>query len=466
MTPGGGRNGGGRLVVVSNRLGDPSRPAKGGLAVALNGALNELGGIWMGWSGETTDDEVVDIDRLKQRDLGHVLIAGVDIDATDYALYYEGFANSVLWPAFHGRQDLMQPEPQALAAYVRVNALFARLLADLVAPDDTIWIHDYHLIPLAEELRKLGVGNRIGFFLHIPMPPSQLMSAIPGHEGLVRNLFHYDLVGFQTHADVVNFSLYTQRVLDMEPREDGRLHAFGRTMTARAFPIGIDVEQFRDLLGSEEAQELVGRVGRTTAGRNLIAGVDRLDYSKGLPERLRIFERLLEKYPENDRETTLVQIASPTRENVDAYADIRDELDRLSGHVNGRFATIDWTPIRYIFRHVERARLAGLYSISRVGLVTPLRDGMNLVAKEFVAVQDDSDPGVLVLSEFAGAAEEMVEAILVNPHDIEATADAVQRALTMPLAERRERNAALRDRVEKGDVVAWSRDFLGALAVA
>ena len=455
---------GGRLVVVSNRLGDPSRPAKGGLAVALNGALNDLGGIWMGWSGKTTTGEVADDDRLDIRDIGHVLIAGVDIDAGDYAGYYEGFANSVLWPLFHGRLDLMDPQPDHLEAYRRVNALFARQLAGLLEPDDTLWVHDYHLIPLAEELRNLGVENRIGFFLHIPMPPSQLMAAVPGHEGLIRNLFHYDLVGFQTHADVVNFSLYTQRVMDMEPREDGRLEAFGRRMQVRAFPIGIDVEEFRELLDTEESRELVSRVGPTTAGRNLIAGVDRLDYSKGLPQRLRVFERLLEKYPEHDRQTTLVQIASPTRENVDAYAEIRDELDRLSGHVNGRFATIDWTPIRYIFRHVERARLAGLYSISRVGLVTPLRDGMNLVAKEFVAVQDDADPGVLVLSEFAGAAEEMTEALLVNPHDIESTADTVQRALTMPLAERRERHAALSRRVERGDVVTWSRAFLDALA--
>ena len=462
--PSSGREASGRLVVVSNRLGDPSRPAKGGLAVALNGALNELGGIWMGWSGETTTGEVSDADRLDVRDTGKVLIAGVDIDAADYAGYYEGYANSVLWPLFHGRQDLMEPQPDYLAAYGRVNALFARQLAGLIRPDDTVWVHDYHLIPLAEELRKLGVENRIGFFLHIPMPPSQLMAAVPGHEALIRNLFHYDLVGFQTHADVVNFSLYTQRVLAMEPQEAGPLRAFGREMHARAFPIGIDVDQFRDLLLTEESRELVSRVGSTTAGRNLIAGVDRLDYSKGLPERLRVFERLLEKYPENDRQTTLVQIASPTRENVEAYADIRDELDRLSGHVNGRFATIDWTPIRYIFRHVERARLAGLYSISKVGLVTPLRDGMNLVAKEFVAVQDDDDPGVLVLSEFAGAAEEMTEALLVNPHDIESTADTVQRALTMPLAERRERHRVLRERVERGDVVAWSRAFLDALA--
>ena len=453
-----------RLVVVSNRLGDPSKPPQGGLAVALNGALNEIGGVWLGWSGETyAPDETPAEGGLHVREIGNVTVAGLDIGAEDYADYYEGFANSVLWPAFHGRIDLIDPQHDFAEAYARVNRLFAEKLVGLIEPDDVIWVHDYHLIPLAMELRRLGVENRIGFFLHIPLPPSQILSAVPDHARLVEGLFHYDLVGFQTHADVVNLHLYTQRVLHQDPTDGDRLGAFGRHTVARAFPIGMDVPEFRALLDSDESKELVKRIGGTTIGRRLIAGVDRLDYSKGLPERLRIFGRLLAEYPENQGLTTLVQIAAPTREKVAAYNEIREDLERLSGQVNGRFGTIDWTPIRYINRLVPRARLAGLYSIAKVGLVTPLRDGMNLVAKEYVAVQPDDDPGVLVLSEFAGAAEEMTAALLVNPHDVESTADALQRALHMPVEERRERHEALKRVVEDGDVVTWSRAFLAAL---
>ena len=453
----------GRLVVVSNRLGDPSKPASGGLAVALNGALNEIGGVWLGWSGETYAADAPPENDLHVREAGIVTIAGLDIEAGDYADYYEGYANSVLWPAFHGRVDLIEPQPQAAAAYDRVNALFAERLVGLLKPDDTVWVHDYHLIPLASHLRRLGVTNRIGYFLHIPWPPSQVMQAIPDHQHLVEGLFDYDLVGFQTHADVVNLHLYTQRVLDQDPTDGEWLGGFGKRTMVRAFPIGMDVDEFRALLDSEESRELVQRIGTTTAGRRLIAGVDRLDYSKGLPERLRIFERLLERYEELHREVSLVQIASPTREKVEAYADIRDELDRISGQVNGRFGMIDWTPIRYICRHIPRARLAGLYSIARVGLVTPLRDGMNLVAKEYVAVQPPDDPGVLVLSEFAGAAEEMTDALLVNPHDIDGTAEAVRRALDMDLDERLERHEKLVRIVEDGNVVVWCGTFLDVL---
>lgn len=455
-----------RLVVVSNRLGDPSKPPQGGLAVALNGALNEIGGVWLGWSGETYDGEAPDdvrADDLHVREEGPVTVAGLDIAAQDYADYYEGFANSVLWPAFHGRIDLIEPQGDYADAYARVNRLFAEHLVGLLRPDDVIWVHDYHLIPLGVELRRLGVENRIGFFLHIPLPPSQILSAVPDHAQLVEGLFHYDLVGLQTHADVVNLHLYTQRVLDRDPTDGERLGAFGRHTVARAFPIGMDVAEFRALLDSEQSRELVGRIGGTTIGRQLVAGVDRLDYSKGLPERLRAFGHLLEAHPENQGLTTLVQIAAPTREKVAAYNEIRAELEQLSGQVNGRYGTIDWTPVRYINRLVPRARLAGLYSIAKVGLVTPLRDGMNLVAKEYVCVQPDDDPGVLVLSEFAGAAEEMTAALLVNPHDVEGTADSLQRALEMPLDERLERHAALKRVVEEGDVVTWSRAFLAAL---
>ena len=454
-----------RLVVVSNRLGDPSKPPSGGLAVALNGALNAQGGIWLGWDGEISDGPT-DGNGLTVRTAGKVTLAGMALSRKQYDAYYIGYSNCVLWPAFHHRTDLIDTDPAFLDAYRETNRNFAMELIKLINADDLVWVHDYHLIPLAAELRAMGADNKIGFFLHIPVPPSQIMSAIPDHEWLMRSMFSYDLLGFQTEADLTNFRLYAERQLGIAQEDTEHVSAFGRKVKARAFPIGIDVDQFRDLLKRPEAIELRERLTVRSAGRRWITGVERLDYSKGLPDRMKIFRRLLEKYPENIERATLVQIAAPTRETVDAYAEIRHELEGLSGSINGEFGTIDWTPIRYIHRPVARANLASLFSISKVGLVTPLRDGMNLVAKEFIAVQPDDDPGVLVLSEFAGAAEQLTEAVIVNPYDTENAADQVQRALVMHIDERRERQAALRAKVEEGNVVAWCNSFLRQLRAA
>lgn len=451
-----------RLIVVSNRMGDPRKPAKGGLAVALNGALNAVGGIWMGWSGNITETAHGE-GKVHTVEDGKITLVGVDLNQDEYDGYYLGYSNSVLWPAFHHRMDLIESDQQALSAYKSVNRTFAHRLVGFLKETDIIWVHDYHLIPLAAELRAMGVKNKIGFFLHIPMPPSQIFSAIPDYEWLMRTMFSYDLLGFQTKADVMNFKLFAERRMDIEPNDTDQITAYGRAVTARAYGIGVDVEQFQNLLETEEARELTTRLAVKSKGRKWICGVERLDYSKGLPDRLKIFRRLLEKYPENRGRSTLVQIAPPTREAVEAYSDIREELEQLSGAVNGEFATIDWTPVRYIHRHVPREQLSGLFSISKVGLVTPLRDGMNLVAKEYVAVQPEADPGVLVLSEFAGAAEEMTEALLVNPYDIEGTADKLQQALAMPLEERKERQSALLKRVVDGDVVTWCNRFLDEL---
>jgi trehalose 6-phosphate synthase len=452
-----------RLIVISNRLGDPSKPPSGGLAVALNGALNALGGVWMGWSGTISDTAKSDGDVHTQQ-AGKVTLVGVDMNKAEHDGYYLGYSNSTLWPAFHHRMDLVENHQKDFDQYCMVNRTFAQHVAKFIEPDDVIWVHDYHLLPLAQELRSMGVTNKIGFFLHIPFPPSQIVTAIPGSEWWMEAMFSYDLIGFQTKADATNFRLYAERQLHEDiGGETDTVTGFGQSVRVRDFPIGIDVEQFRALLTHEEAIELRERLEVRSSGRRWITGVERLDYSKGLPERLKIYRQLLHKYPENQGTTSLVQIAPPTREQVEAYADIREELELLSGAVNGEFATIDWTPVRYIHRQVPRTRLAALFSISRVGMVTPLRDGMNLVAKEFVAVQDDDDPGVLVLSEFAGAAEQMKDALLVNPYNIEHTADALQRALHMPLDERKERHASLKKVVEEGDVVTWCRDFLEAL---
>jgi trehalose 6-phosphate synthase len=456
----------GRLVVVSNRIGDPRKPAAGGLAVALGDALSGTDSLWFGWSGRIAKTS----GHLQQRQIGLLRLATVDLDQADHDSYYLAHSNEALWPSFHSRLDLAKFDPAALAGYARVNKLFAQTLAPLLRPDDVIWVHDYHLIPLAEELRLLGCAQRIGFFLHIPLPPPSQMTAIPGHEALMRAMFAYDLVGLQTQSDVQHFTHYAieeakARTL-ATPASGQRFAAFAREVSVRAFPIGIDVAAFQQMLTQREAQETMQMLDQQYAHRRLLIGVDRLDYSKGLPRRFRAFLELLDKYPENRMSATLIQIASPTREALHAYADIRHELERLAGAINGQYGELDWMPVRYLNRTFARKRLPGVYRKARVALVTPLRDGMNLVAKEYVAVQDGDDPGVLVLSRFAGAAETMVEALIVNPYDIPATARAIDQALHMPLAERRERHAALLAGITRDDALNWRESFLTALAAA
>jgi trehalose 6-phosphate synthase len=348
--------------------------------------------------------------------------------------------------------------------YKRVNARFASELAKLIEPDDVIWVHDYHLMSLAAELRAHGITQRIGFFLHIPFPPPEMLHAIPMHDWLVEVLFQFDVLGFQTAADVSNFRRFVEdqlggRVLDR------RMRAFNRTVYAGDFPIGIDVDAFRASARTQNATMQIDRLNRRFLDRTHIIGVDRLDYTKGLPERLKAFRRLLELYPEyhRNKSVTLMQIAPPTRIEVEAYANIRTELEGLSGAINGEFGDFDWTPVRYIHRSVERDTLAALFKGSQVGLVTPLRDGMNLVAKEYVAAQEECDPGVLILSRFAGAAEDLVEALIVNPYDIDDMAHAMATALRMPLPERQERHAALLARVRARDVRSWRESFLEVL---
>jgi trehalose 6-phosphate synthase len=450
----------GRLVVVSNRVADPRKPGAGGLAVAMAEALKSSGGLWFGWSGRVTDGSG---GKLGEQRAGEVTLATMDLSRADYDAYYLGYSNGVLWPVFHYRLDLADFEAADIEGYRRVNRLMAHKLFPLLRPDDVIWVHDYHLIPLAAELRAMGCGQRIGFFLHIPLPPRTLVAAIPQHGWLMRSLLAYDLVGLQTQLDAEHFAAYVEREAGGQRQGEDRFHAYGRTVRARAFPIGIDVDEFQAMARGTESTETLATMRKLYGHRQLLVGVDRLDYSKGLPQRIRAFRRLLEAYPENRNSATLVQVAAPSREDVDAYADIRQQLESLCGGVNGDFGELDWMPVRYIRRAVARKRLPGLFAASRVALVTPLRDGMNLVAKEYVAAQDPEDPGVLVLSHFAGAAEQMGDALLVNPYDTAGTADAIQQALRMPLEERRARHRRLLAGIRAFDVHWWARSFLATL---
>ena len=432
--------------------------------MALGDALVKTGGLWFGWSGTIVDGGTPGEGQLHTTHAGNITLATVDLCREDHDSYYLGYSNGVLWPVFHYRLDLADFDAGYIGGYRRVNRLLAQKLMPLLKPDDVIWVHDYHLIPLAAELRAMGCKNRIGFFLHIPLPPPLILAAIPQHEWLMRSLFAYDLVGFQSEADVEHFSVYVGEEAGAENLGAHQFRAFGRRVHAQAFPIGIDVDEFAALTHGKEASELYDSMKDEYSRRRLLLGVERLDYSKGLPQRLKTFRQLLQKYPDNLGSATLIQIASPSREALDSYADLRQELERLCGSINGDYGELDWMPVRYIHRNVARKRLPGLYRVADVALVTPLRDGMNLVAKEFIAAQDPADPGVLVLSRFAGAAEQLKQALLVNPYDIHGTADTVQRALQMPLVERQERHQQLLRNIRRYDVHWWRQSFLDTLA--
>jgi len=451
-----------RLVIVSNRVADlENQMQSGGLAVALGDAIRSVGGVWFGWDGNVVEEGTpLAVTETIQN---NVTVATIPMTGRDYDEYYLGFANKVLWPVCHYRLDLVQFEPAYLEGYKRVNRTFANALAPILRPNDLIWVHDYHLMSLATELRALGVRQRLGFFLHIPFPPPELLQAIPSHDWLIQALFQFDVIGFQTSIDAGNFHRFVSEHASGVSHNGGRIEAFGRTIIARPFPIGIDVEEFADAAHTSEAASQIERLNRRTIVRSHIIGVDRLDYTKGLPERFKAFGKLLETHPEHLKTVTFMQIAPPTRIEVEAYANIRKELEELSGAINGEFSDFDWTPLRYIHRTVPRSTLAALFRGCEVGLVTPLRDGMNLVAKEYVATQNEEDPGVLVLSKFAGAAEELEEALIVNPYNIDDMASAMQVALKMPLRERKQRHGALLERIKRHDVRHWRRSFLDVL---
>jgi trehalose 6-phosphate synthase len=452
-----------RLIAVSNRVAAPSGgKSAGGLAVGILAALRQSGGIWFGWGGKTCVGEASDA-RLER--YGEITFATIDINETDFDGYYNGYCNGTLWPLFHYMLGIFKYQREHHDAYVRVNQVFARKLRPLLRDDDRIWVHDYHLIPLAEELRHAGVRQPIGFFLHVPFPGVDVLRTLPGYLGLLGALAQYDVVGFQTAQDCENFlGALRAAGLGGERGPDGRVVALNRRILVDAFPIGIDVEEAAGQAETSLRSAAVQRLARDVGKRDLAIGVDRLDYSKGLPERFRAFETLLERHPASHRNIVFLQIASPTRTGVRAYQDIRHELERAAGHINGRFAEPDWTPIRYINRGISRKMLMGYFRLARIGLVTPIRDGMNLVAKEFVAAQDPESPGVLVLSHLAGAAAELGDgAMLVNPYDSVGMADAVLKAAEMPLEERRERHAAMMQVLRANDIHAWRKRFVDAL---
>ena len=451
-----------RLITVSNRVGIPTTGAAraGGLEAALREALEAEGGIWFGWSGEVTPERSENPIMLKK---GKVTFATVNLNPTDYQEYYLGYANRTLWPLLHSHLGLVEFHRSQLRGYIAVNEYLAKMLAPLIQPDDLIWVHDYHLIPLADELRKLGVTNRIGFFLHTPLPPTDILVALPHHDLIMQAFCAYDLIGLQTENGVRAFLDYIAREANGRLEFDGSLSAYGRLTRVIAFPIGIDTQGFVDMATRAMRTAETRKLRNSLDSRRLIVGVDRLDYSKGVRNRFEAIDELLSEWPEEAGHFTYLQISPPSRSDVESYQALRREVEGVLGHVNGKYSDVDWAPIRFVVRPVSRTALAGIFRSSRVGLVTPLRDGMNLVAKEYVASQDPEDPGVLVLSRFAGAAAELKTALLVNPLDPSEIGAAIHQALKMGLNERKQRWTLMMDVLRGNTIDDWSANFLKAL---
>lgn len=445
-----------RLVCVSNRLPNPSgAPPRGGLASGLDGLLHEMGGLWIGWSGQSVARSRPAA-TIKDGDSYSTL--SIDLPHDDVEGYYHGFANRTLWPICHRRADLVEINNSTYRTYRKVNADLARIVSGVIHRDDVIGIHDYHLFPLGAELRRRGVSNRIGFFLHVPVPPREILAGLPWAEELVTSLAGYDLVGLQTTRDGWNLMDFAVHELGGELVDGGTITLRSGRIEAGVYPIGIDTSWFALTAAvsgkGEQPQTARGE------GQHTVLGVDRLDYSKGIPERLRAFDDLLESHPEYRRRVRMVQVSAPSREEVPAYRQLKREVAEISGDINGRLGDLDWTPVCFLNKALPQTKLAELYRSSRVGVVTPVADGMNLVAKEYVACQDSENPGVLVLSRFAGAAEQLSGAVSVNPHHHSAIVAALRKALAMPLEERKARWCAMMSTLERNTVHRWGRDFV------
>jgi len=447
-----------RIFLISNRVALPKAGTHpGGLEVVLKSTLRKHPCVWLGWSGQVNERP-----RTATVTQGKNSYVVTDLKPEDFDEYYNGFANRVLWPIFHYRLDLAEFSRRDLSGYLRVNEHFADELVKVLKPDDIVWVHDYHLIPLAKALRGRGLSNRIGFFLHIPLPPPEILTAMPNHETLIPSLGDYDLVGFQTDGDAANFARYLAKELGTPSHISLRLGSGDRAMRIGTFPVGIETRNFTRLARRAVKTGFVRQVADSIPGV-LMIGVDRLDYSKGIILRLEAYERFLAAHSEWHGRITYLQITPKSRSQIKEYSEMEAAVNTAAGRINGSYSEADWSPVRYVNRPYSRTALAGMYRMAGVGLVTPMRDGMNLVAKEYVAAQDPEDPGVLILSRFAGAADEFREALLVNPYDPDAVAAAIARAVVMPKDERRARHRELYAALLRNDISKWGDKFLKAL---
>jgi trehalose 6-phosphate synthase/phosphatase len=458
-----------RLIIVSNRLpvtvhtehGEPVvQMSVGGLATGLRVPHERSGGLWIGWPGDLSGLDPASRSSVLRR-LEELRTLPLELDQREVEVYYEHISNAVLWPTFHDRIDRLPLRVEGWDVYEAVNARYADAVAEQYRPGDVVWIHDYQLMRVPALLRDRIPGARIGFFLHIPFPNPEIYFALPTRDWLVEGMMGADLVGFHTRRFQGHFRAALRRLFGLEMDAAGYVAWGGRRVRLGVFPIGVDTAGLAARAASPEVDAVVSDLA-TTPGQRLLVGIDRLDYSKGIPRRFLAVERLLATRPEWREQIRFVQVAVPSRDRVAAYREFRKEVEGLVGRINGRFGTPTWTPIHYMHRSVSTDVVLGLCRAADVLLVTPLRDGMNLVSKEFAASRIDED-GVLVLSEFAGAADELTDALLVNPYDIDGTADAIHNALTMDPAERRRRMRALRQQVSANDVHRWVSTFLDTL---
>ncbi|HEX7928334.1 MAG TPA: alpha,alpha-trehalose-phosphate synthase (UDP-forming) [bacterium] len=481
MPRGNGNGNGGaekRLVIVSNRLPVSIakeqgrwavKPSSGGLVTALGPVLRNRGGIWIGWPGVSDKVETKELLARDTQSIGYTL-APVPLSDEEMDDYYYGFSNEVLWPLCHSLSTLCNYEPRYWAAYREVNRKFATVIADTVKPDDYLWVHDYHLMHVGRALRQLGVQTPVGFFLHIPFPSPDIYQRLPWRVQVLEGLLQYDLLGFQTELHKRNF-LNCVRAMIRDVEVEGRgqvvtLRIDGREVRVGNFPIGIDYESFAGAAESQEVTETVTSLRNAMRSRCFILGVDRLDYTKGIPHKLEAMRNALQRYPELHGQVTFIQVVVPSRREIPSYDNLKNDIERKVGEINGEFAEPGWVPIQYTYRSLKRVELLAYYRAAQIMLVTPLEDGMNLVAKEYAACSVDGN-NVLVLSEFAGAAAQLRRgALLVNPYDTEGMADAIYRAYKMDPPERQERIRRMKKVARENNIFTWVESFLQAGSAA
>ena len=455
-----------RLIVVSNRLpvrvqhgeeGFIYTPSVGGLATTLNALRGDLEMLWLGTPGINARDpqEFEAIRQALAREFGSVPVA---LETSQFKRYYAGFSNGCLWPLFHYFPQFAHYEHEEWAAYQEVNRQFRNALLEVLREGDSIWVHDYHLMLLPAMIREAVPDAIIGFFLHIPFPSYEIFRTLPWREEILRGLIGADLIGFHSFGYARHFLSSLLRILGLD-QEFGRVSLGDRVIKVETFPLGVDVERFATAGDQPEVQEALADLRTQVGDQKVILSVDRLDFTKGILERLGAFERFLKDHPSWHGKVTLISLLVPSRTSVPEYASLKKQVDERIGRINGLYGRPGWAPITYLYRALPFERLVALYLLADIALVTPLRDGMNLVSKEYLATRRDGT-GVLVLSETAGAADELGEALIVNPHDERMMAEALERALSMPVEEQKNRNAVMRARLERYDTARWADDFI------
>jgi trehalose 6-phosphate synthase/phosphatase len=457
-----------KTIIVSNRLPISLRhrngrfefrPSAGGLATGLGSIYKEGENIWIGWPGNTVDDPEQRAEIILE--LHELKMAPVFLSKADVEEFYEGFSNETLWPAFHYFTQYMVYNPEHWDAYVRVNQKFCDAILKKAGPDDTIWIHDYQLLLLPQMLREALPNATIAFFQHIPFPSYEIIRMIPWRKQLLEGMCGADLIGFHTYDDMRHFLSAVGRITGLSS-ESGYIQAENRIINVDSFPMGIDYDKFAKQAKSKKTLRFVQEFGKQVEDQKLLLTIDRLDYSKGIPQRIQAFNQLLEQHKELHGKVSMIMIVVPSRDRVQSYKELKEEIDLLVGRINSEYSTLNWVPVHYFYRSFPFEELSAFYNMSDIALVTPLRDGMNLVCKEFVASKTDQT-GVLILSEMAGASKELQDAILVNPYDRQGVVDAIYNALSMPLAEQKARMNSMQESLKKYDVFQWVKVFMDRL---